>query len=212
MSKVAGSWSSWEVLSWVAEAEDCRYTRTRECNDPHPAYGGQPCVGLDQDEVVSACQDHPIPPDHFKDCTILFENHYSTIYPLTGAYTNECENYNGGNPNYYLSGNGFTGHVFTIDLGDSYLVAGFALKNTRNENGNDRGTAGFKIEIATEVDGPFEEIVAGTLTDARSKACGSILLETFPVDPPVVFRYLKFYVQTIYGGGGGLQFFSMVPP
>ena len=132
---VDGSWSEW--TSQIVEYGTCKLLLQRRCNAPHPQYGGQSCVGIDRDEQVTECLVPPIPPDHFKDCAILHESRYSNTFPLSKAYTEDCDLWSGV-ANYYLSVNGFTGHLFTIDLGEVYLVGKFLIKNTENSHHNDR--------------------------------------------------------------------------
>ncbi|XP_072109570.1 semaphorin-5A isoform X1 [Mobula birostris] len=57
---VDGGWSCWS--SWSKCSVTCgggHYMRTRSCNNPAPAYGGDICLGLHTEEAL--CNTHPCP-------------------------------------------------------------------------------------------------------------------------------------------------------
>ena len=81
------------------------------------------------------------------------------------------------------------------------------LKNTHNAWANDRGTQDFTISISESIDGPWTDILTGTLPDARNVYPVPVL--NFDLENEVETQYLRFQVDTFYGDyGGGLQYFS----
>lgn len=67
---VDGSWSCWS--SWSKCSVTCgggHYMRTRTCNNPPPAYGGDICLGLHTEEAL--CNTQPCPGTHLHTQTYL---------------------------------------------------------------------------------------------------------------------------------------------
>jgi len=85
-------------------------------------------------------------------------------------------------------------------------IKGFLLKNTHHAYPHDRGTQDFTISISDSIDGPWTDILTGTLPDARNVSPVPVL--NFDLENEVETQYLRFQVDTFYGQGGGLQYFS----
>jgi len=109
--------------------------------------------------------------------------------------------------NYWLSGEGATGDAAQLFMVFQCprIIKGFLVKNTRNFY-NDRGTQDFTISISDSIDGPWTDILTGTLPDARNVSPVPVL--NFDLENEVETQYLRFQVDTFYGLGGGLQYFS----
>jgi len=110
--------------------------------------------------------------------------------------------------NYWATDNGATGDAAQLFMvfQCSRTIKGFLLKNTHNAYDNDRGTQDFTISISESIDGPWTDILTGTLPDARDVSSVPVL--NFDLENEVVTQYLRFQVDTFYGYGGGLQYFS----
>jgi len=141
--------------------------------------------------------------DYYKNSTIFFPYH---------VVTNEEDAWEifFGEPqsNYWLTDNGATedaAQLFTV-FQCPRTIKGFMLKNTHNAWANDRGTQDFTISISESIDGPWTDILTGTLPDARNVSPVPVL--NFDLENEVETQYLRFQVDTYYGLGGGLQYFS----
>jgi len=150
---------------------------------------------------------------------VVFGNYWlADQYPLNynpdHVVTNEddyfhIDNYNGKKAsNYWLTDDGKTGE-------DAYIffafqcprtIKGILLKNTHNYINNDRGTQHFTISISDKIDGQWTDILTATLPDARNVSPVPVL--NFDLEKEVETQYLRFQVDTYYGTGGGLQYFS----
>jgi len=111
--------------------------------------------------------------------------------------------------NYWATDNGATGDAAQLFMvfQCSRTIKGFLLKNTHNAYDNDRGTQDFTISISESIDGPWTDILTGTLPDARDVSSVPVL--NFDLENEVVTQYLRFQVDTYWGAyGGGLQYFS----
>jgi len=109
--------------------------------------------------------------------------------------------------NYWLTPDGATGDAAQLFMVFQCprTIKGFLVKNTRNLN-KDRGTKDFTISISDSIDGPWTDILTGTLPDARNVSPVPVL--NFDLENEVETQYLRFQVDTFYGQGGGLQYFS----
>ena len=111
--------------------------------------------------------------------------------------------------NYWLTGTtyGATGDDAQLLMAFqcNRTITGFLLKNT-NDRGNNRGTQNFTISISDTIDGPWTDILNGTLPDARDVSPVPVL--NFDLENEVETQYLRFQVDSFYGFGGGLQYFS----
>merc|ERR1712002_1220761 len=85
-------------------------------------------------------------------------------------------------------------------------IKGFLLKNTKNWIWNGRGTQDFTISISDSINGPWTDILTGTLPNAWDVSPVPVL--NFDLETEVETQYLRFQVDTYYGLGGGLQYFS----
>ena len=110
--------------------------------------------------------------------------------------------------NYWLTEDGATGDDAKLFMAFQCprTIKGFLLKNTHNNGFNDRGTQDFTISISDTIDGPWTDILIGTLPDARNVSPVPVL--NFNLANEVDTQYLRFQVDTYYGHGGGLQYFS----
>ena len=79
--------------------------------------------------------------------------------------------------------------------------------NTYNGGSKDRATKKFSILSSCNPNGPWEKMLERTLPDTRK------LEDPQPVNiyevPRTTARYVKFQVNSWYGHGGGLQYFSV---
>ena len=80
------------------------------------------------------------------------------------------------------------------------------MKITYNSQDNDRGTNKFKIFTSTSRSGPWIEILIGNLPDARNVSTVPVL--QFYLAGPLTTQHVMFQIESYYGEGGGLQYFS----
>ncbi len=119
---------------------------------------------------------------------------------------------------YWLGREGMTNEHFTLDLGGSVAIDQVLLRNTHNNQYNDRGTANFRLFAASAVDGSNQlvspvQILTSTLTTrtitAPTPATSPVPADAFtPTNglTPVTARYLKFEALTSsYGLNVGLN-------
>jgi len=110
--------------------------------------------------------------------------------------------------NFWVTDNEATGDAAKLFMAFQCprTIKGFLLKNTKNNGSNDRGTQDFTISISDAIDGPWTDILTRTLPDARNVSPVPVL--NFDLENEVETQYLRFQVDTFYGQGGGLQYFS----
>ena len=110
--------------------------------------------------------------------------------------------------NYWLTGDGASGDAANLFMAFQCprTIKGFLLKNTNNNGHDDRGTQDFTISISDSIDGPWTDILTGTLPNAWDVSPVPVL--NFDLENEVETQYLRFQVNTYYGHGGGLQYFS----
>ena len=110
--------------------------------------------------------------------------------------------------NYWVTDDGATGDDAQLFMAFqcSRTIKGFRLKNTHNGNANDRGTRDFTISISDKIDGTWTDILSNTLPDARDVSQVPVL--NFDLKNEVETQYLRFQVDSYYGRGGGLQYFT----
>ena len=58
---IDGSWGGWG--SWSSCGSDCRTSRSRNCDDPSPLFGGQTCQGNSSEKSPSTCYGDDCCPD-----------------------------------------------------------------------------------------------------------------------------------------------------
>jgi len=141
------------------------------------------------------------------------DNNFPTTFIPYHVVTNEEDFEFQGQSNYWLTADGATGDAAQLFMVFQCprIIKGFLVKNTRNNNDNrdnDRGTKDFTISISDSIDldGPWTDILTGTLPDARNVSPVPVL--NFDLENEVETQYLRFQVDTYYGLGGGLQYFS----
>ena len=83
-------------------------------------------------------------------------------------------------------------------------IKGFLIKNIKSND--DRGTKDFSISISDSIDGPWTDILTGTLPDARNVSPVPVL--NFELETEVVAKVVRFQVDSFFQWGGGLQYFS----
>jgi len=113
--------------------------------------------------------------------------------------------------NYWITDNGKTGEdaQLFLDLGCLKKVSGFLLKNTHNAGYNDRGTRDFSIFSRKTIEDPWTMVTSGELADARNVSL--VPTETFTLPDAIIpARYIMFQIDSYYGLGGGLQYFSII--
>ncbi|HID74031.1 MAG TPA: hypothetical protein EYP43_03155, partial [Thermoplasmata archaeon] len=106
--------------------------------------------------------------------------------------------------NYWLTTNGATGAYLQLDLGAVFTIDRIRLLNTRNAWYYDRSTADFHLSVSTD-GANFTDVYSGTLTEDDI-----VHWYTAPLTP-VEARYVRFYVDSYYGLGGGLAEIEVYP-
>jgi len=137
---------------------------------------------------------------------------YGDVFVPYHVVTNEVDyrvhNTKVDNGNYWLVPIGKTGDeasLFMVFECQRY-IKGFMLKNTHNGFYQDHGTQDFTISKSESIDGPWTPILSGTLPDARNVSPVPVM--NFKLKNPVDTSYLRFQIDSYYGLGGGLQYFS----
>ena len=157
----------------------------------------------------------PVPSDLTP--TIAYEKSFDARFPASNVLTDTCELTTAGGPRpYWLSPatadcpDTVPGRClgFVLDLGATYCVSSIDMKNTHNSQFNDRGTNAFSFEVSTTsaTDG-FVAAASGSLPDASNTVCTDIPTVTASIGMSA--RYIRFFVDTPYGLGGGLQYIKV---
>ena len=110
--------------------------------------------------------------------------------------------------NYWLTNNKARGEAasFVMSFACQVFISGFLIKNTHNDCHHDRGTKNFRIfHSYNSANGPWFEVLAGTLPDARRVK--NVPTMSFALRFPVPTQFIKFQIESYYGFGGGLQYF-----
>merc|ERR1712243_8647 len=84
------------------------------------------------------------------------------------------------------------------------IIKGFLIKNAKGND--DRGAKDFTISISDSIQGPWTDILTGTLPDARNVSPVPVL--NFELENEVVTKVVRFQVDSFFQWGGGLQYFS----
>lgn len=113
--------------------------------------------------------------------------------------------------NYWLGTNGDPTQFFILDLGTEYDITEIHLRNTHNDQWNDRGTLNFTVSASTSVNGSNlllspQTILTGTLSNVANQnpieadvfTAGNGLTET-------TARYLRFDSLTAVQNNAGLN-------
>ena len=108
--------------------------------------------------------------------------------------------------NYWLTGNGKVRDeaYFVMDRGCPTEISSLTVRNTHNDNYNDRGMKQMSVFTSTSASGPWNNIHTATLPDPRNAKPSLI---TYQVSGQG--RFVKVQVDSFYGLGGGLQFFGI---
>lgn len=99
---------------------------------------------------------------------------------------------------YWLTPNGVTTAELTVDLGALHEIEQIRVINTSNGPYADRSTAAFRIGVAAD-DGVFTIVESGTLTEDDITHWHDVSFGS-----PLTVRWVRFYMDGIAGGGGGL--------
>jgi len=141
------------------------------------------------------------------------DNHPDDAFIPYHVVTNEEDFWAGPNSepdvtNYWITDNKKTGDEAKFDVVFSCVrnIKGFLVKNTNNNKFNDRGTKDFTISMSTSITGPWTKILTGRLPDAADVSPVPVL--NFKLEDPVETSFLRFQIDSYYGLGGGLQYFS----
>jgi len=113
--------------------------------------------------------------------------------------TNEEDFLEENQSNYWLTGDGASKELF-MAFQCPRTIKGFLLKNTKNWIWNDRGTQDFTISISDSINGPWTDILTGTLPNAWDVSPVPVL--NFDLENEVETQYLRFKVDTYYGNMG----------
>ena len=102
---------------------------------------------------------------------------------------------------YWLLPDKQTGWV-QVDLQQNYTIVKLHWLNTHNSRCNDRATTRFHIALSETgaFTGEEQTVHSGTMALSLSPTHQEIVLS-----PPVVARYVRFYVDEFYEAGGGLN-------
>ena len=96
---------------------------------------------------------------------------------------------------------------FVLDLGRKKLVNTVELVNTPHNNPENRSMGKFKVFLSDSSDGPWGEVVHGTLEDSREQTDENPV-KRFPFEKTEA-RFVRFQQISCYGGGGGLQYLGV---
>ncbi len=94
----------------------------------------------------------------------------------------------------------YTLDYFTIDLQGMYTINSFTLQNTHNRDHYDLGTLDFRIALSAD-DSTYTTVVDDTLLYYSSTP---IPTQSFSIAPTTA-QYVRFYVDSYYVYGGGLN-------
>ena len=122
--------------------------------------------------------------------------------------TNEEDFRVDGQTNYWITSDWKTGDEASLYMTFQcpVTIRGFLMKNTHNAGYQDRGTQNFTISIPDSLTGAWTDILTSSLPDARNVS--PVPVNTYQLDTLVETSLVRFQVNTFYGRGGGLQFFS----
>ena len=109
-----------------------------------------------------------------------------------------------GDDNYWLADPDLSGKdaFISLDLRQYKNVTGFKIKNTKNGKDKNWGTKDFTI-FENEV-----VLLSDQLADIQEME-GEVPTIEVSFDSPRLIRFIKFQIDSFYGQGGGLQYFSV---
>jgi len=93
----------------------------------------------------------------------------------------------------------------------SRTIKGFLLKNTHNGERLSRGTKDFTISISDSIDGPWTDILTGSLPDPLDVSgvpVSPVPVLNFELENKVEAKVVRFQIDSFFHRGGGLQYFS----
>ena len=114
----------------------------------------------------------------------------------------------------WLATTGYTGHGFTIKLGDCKIyLAGIRIKNTVNGEVRNRATRMFRVFGPQKGDSRWNwvQLLQEEFEDPLSDGAPPPQLETFYFNEVVQLQLLKFDLDSFWGTlGGGLDYFEVI--
>ncbi len=134
-----------------------------------------------------------------------YYNSGSEVFPYDNIIDGSTAD--GGQPydwNFWLTPNGSTGWVM-VDLGQTYNIGKIEFLNTHNREHNDRTTKDWHIEIIDALNNVMFT-TQGTEADLNpSNPSQAIPVNSIDLQNAISGRYVKFYVDSFWGNGGGLN-------
>ena len=112
----------------------------------------------------------------------------------------------------WLATTNYTGHGFTINLGDCRInLAGIRIKNTINGEYRNRATRMFRVFGLQKGDSKWEQLLQEEFEDPFTDGNPSPELETFYFNEVVQIQQIKFQLDSFWGTlGGGLEYFEVI--
>ena len=126
-------------------------------------------------------------------------------YHIDGIFTN------GGS--YWLAASQQKGHGFTIKLSNCYLkIAGVQIKNVKHGSKTfHRVTKGYTVLGGVKEDGQWEQLLKEEFDNPFGGGVSPPNLQTFHLQEAVEVKFIRFDINSYYGGkGGGLDYFAVI--
>ena len=115
---------------------------------------------------------------------------------------------------YWLAANGHIGHGFTIKLSDCNLkIAGVQIKNVKHgsKKRGYRVTKGYTVLGGVKEDGQWEQLLKEEFDNPFDGGVPPPILQTFHLQEAVEVKFIRFDINSYYGGkGGGLDYFAVI--
>jgi hypothetical protein len=133
--------------------------------------------------------------------TVSGSGAYSSDFSVDNVIDGSTYDYAG---NYWLTPNGQTGWVM-VDLLDVFQIGRIEFLNTHNRWDNDRTTKDWTIEVL-DASNTRVFYTEGSEADFNPAVYTAALpVTTIDLQNAIGGRYVKFYVDSFYGFGGGLN-------
>ena len=111
-----------------------------------------------------------------------------------------------GQANYWLGKVGELS-VIIIELGCSVSLTGVTIRNAKNLHFANWGTKEFSIHLAEKSNGPWLNVLNGSLEDHRH--LNPIPIKHFQTEINGKGKFVKFKAEAFYGTGAGLQYIDL---
>jgi hypothetical protein len=156
--------------------------------------------------------DKPVTGSAYFDTPTVIFNPAQEVFPWTNVNDGFYDDTLTSRPNpqawsYWITPGGQTGW-FNIDLQNFYSIQYFEIQNTRNRDyGNDRGGKDFHISLSND-----GVVFTTVLTETLPRAFGigtAIPIETYYLQSGFLARYVRFDLDSFYGGSGGINELSV---